>query len=359
MARRRSNAAEVLRVLFYAICLVPMLVASNDSFFSPYPFEFNEYKRVVVDSNDRNNFVQNLTESLSNQHLVMIGDSIMRQQYLSLVYLLRNKTYSVGDYNPDNPNGLYDHYVRTNEDLKPYEFCDCYRSIGVNFDTYCENRYYADPIHNISVTYLQFFGKDLFGHWFDSGDYDSFRQPRLRPLKVMWRLSIQDTIRNMLSKFTQPVTLLMINYDRWEFSPHRKPFVWNNELSDAVYETSMALLGLPSALSPSDKQKSEEKKEVVEEEYKDGHKRKGNSSRHKFIWKTTTHARSDFESAHNSAPLDARDSYMCSKGYVKCFNISWTTRLSNDAYADHIHFKEVISDMINLQFLYDILLPSE
>lgn len=351
-----------IQALCCTIGLLQVMVAPDNLMFAPYPFELNEYKQIVA--NDRTGFVKNLTESLSNQHLVMIGDSIMRQQYLSLAYLLRNKTYT--DVNSHLDNGWYEHFIHTNEQLQPYEFCDCYRENGYNYDSYCENRFYSDPAHNISVTYLQFFGKDLFGHWFDEGDYDSFREPRKQPFKILWRLSIQDTITNMLSKFTHKVTLLMINFDHWEFSPHRKPFLWDNALSDVVYEASVAVLGrgnrVPEMVmhgkADSDQLSEPNHEHSRNKEDEKGHKREKKSkfNSHKIIWKTATQARSDFESSHNSTTLDERDNYMCSKEFVHCFNMKWTTQLPFESYIDHIHFKEDIADVINLQFLYDVLI---
>jgi len=296
-------------------------------------------------SSNRDGFIDELTKSLTNQHLVLMGDSIMRQQYLSLTFLLRNKPYTdINVHQHSESNGWYKHFVYTNEQLKPYEFCDCYRDNGYNYDIYCENRYYFDPIHNISVTYLQYFGKDLFGHWFDPDDYDSFREPRTVPFKVLWRLSIQDTIRNMLSKCKQKVTFLMINFDHWEFSPHRKPFVWSKEVSDAVYKASVSLLDLgPIPLSLSD----ENSKNAMES--------RSLAPVRKLIWKTATQAREDFSSSHNSSTLEARDHYMCSQPFVTCFNLSWTVHVPTESFVDHIHFKEDIADIINLQLLYDVL----
>ena len=336
---------------------------------SAHPFDLSEYRNTVL--HDREVIVRNLTQSLMNQHLVMIGDSIMRQQYLSLTFLLRGKIFTDVDHHREN--GWFEHFVYTNNELKPYEFCDCYRKNEYDYDSYCENRFYFDPAYNLSVTYLQYFGKDLFGHWFDDGDFDSYREPREQRLKTLWRLSIQDTISYMLSKFKQRVTLLMINFDHWEFSNHRKPFVWDNALSDAVYEASMMLLGKPSYTATEDFPLSNrmlinQTGTFEEQEFTFGEsKSKNNKSKERavhvnqhstgrrFIWKTGTHARSDFEIDHNPTSIHARDTYMCSKHHVACFNLSWTHQLSDDQYVDHIHFNEVVSDIINLQFLYDFL----
>lgn len=322
-------------ILSALVCLAPFsyLRIVQSAEFSAHPFDQAVYQEAVT--KDRDMLVRNLTESLTNQHLVMIGDSIMRQQYLSIVYILRNKVYSDVDHHPDN--GWYEHFVHTNGQLQPYEFCDCYRDNGYNYDIYCENRYYSDPVNNISVTYLQYFGKDLFGHWYDDGDYDSFREPRKVPFKVLWRLSIQDTIRNMLTKFKHKVTLLMINFDHWEFSPHRKPFIWDHSLSDQVHEASLALLGLPLDTATAEAMPYD------------------NINSYKFIWKTGTYAKESFEVSHDRSSINDRDLYMCSKPHVTCFNVSWTSQLPEDAYVDHIHFKEGIVDIINLQYLHDIL----
>ena len=269
---------------------------------------------------------EHLNEALRHHHLVMIGDSLMRHQYLSMVYILLNMT--IPNHYAKQPSSWFHHFNESMDTLKPFEFCDCYRTNTFDYDKFAENRYFRNPAYNISVTYIQYFGKDSSGHWFDSGDWDEFRKPRPQYLKQFWSLKIQDVIRDMLPKMTHPVTLLMINYDHWDFSPHRKPFVWDAALSATVHQVALELLELGSSFPAR-----------------------------KLIWKTGTWGHPSFESnpaCNRRYIIEERDSSFCSLASVTCFDVSWT-KLPAQFYVDHIHFVSDVYDLMNIQFLFDTL----
>jgi len=270
-------------------------------------------------------FSDKLRFSLRNHHMVMIGDSIMRHQYLSLVYLLTNLT--IPDNYAQTPHKWYETYVESTSALKHYEFCDCFRQNTYDYDNFIENRFWHDPLANISVTYLQYFGKDLNGHWFDKGDSDEYRQPRAHLLKRFWAMKIEDVIRKMLPIMSHRVSILMINYDHWDFSPHRKPFTWDRNLSGLVWKAAVDILHLedPSSLK-------------------------------KFVWKTGTFGAPSFEKAYKRemSSIELRDSEMCNFPHVTCFNLSWV-KLPSDYYVDAIHTVTRVTDVINFQFLNEIL----
>ena len=111
---------------------------------------------------------------LRNLHLVMVGDSVTRYQYLSLAWyarygewyesgkslggsldIFRHKTFNI----PFLPNGTWwnAYYWFTNQFLQPYEHCDCYK-VGPELSQMCENRYYWDPARNLSLSYMQAYG---------------------------------------------------------------------------------------------------------------------------------------------------------------------------------------------------------
>jgi hypothetical protein len=142
---------------------------------------------------------QEARDCLRNTHIIFIGDSLTRYQYLSLVHLLANGSFAdrriVFDYDihKEEPEATRDHFVnrghpnilREHDFLHHYhhhedgkwedkflwesnlfggnERCDCWRGNRTyNSDTFkeqLENRYYSDG--SVHVTYLQSLGVAL------------------------------------------------------------------------------------------------------------------------------------------------------------------------------------------------------
>ncbi len=111
-----------------------------------------------------------LTETLKNQHLVMIGDSLTRYQYIALVYTLRYGHPVSQDIAPTPIYGEHrgattwtDFLKFSNDVLAPNEVCDCFRST-TDFSLWFEDRYYHDHVRNISVTYIAMHMRTVQGH---------------------------------------------------------------------------------------------------------------------------------------------------------------------------------------------------
>ena len=111
------------------------------------------------------------SDLMDNQNIVMVGDSLMRYQYLSLVYLAHTRKLY-----PENakPSILwekgFDSWVQffnaSNLLLYPNEYCDCFRTTLLEA---CENRYYYQRERNISISYIAYMGDEVgpkvHGHW--------------------------------------------------------------------------------------------------------------------------------------------------------------------------------------------------
>jgi len=104
----------------------------------------------------------------SNLNIMMVGDSLTRYQYLSLVHFLRfgkwvdPKSVPNMVLSKSHPS-WNDFYNYTNLLLEPFEQCDCFRLS----DSYrphrvanqiFENRFFLQPSRNNSVSYIQKFG---------------------------------------------------------------------------------------------------------------------------------------------------------------------------------------------------------
>ena len=133
--------------------------------------------RAALDCNNKRhkdvviNRVSTLEKSL-NSHVLLIGDSLTRYQYLNMAYWLQT-----GKWRAPYPNNEFENehpswdafYQATNKRLV-YETCDCYRptwdrtDIG-QWENHRENRFYKDPLNHFDLTYIQQFGVfPLFVH---------------------------------------------------------------------------------------------------------------------------------------------------------------------------------------------------
>eukprot|EP01032_Pedospumella_encystans_P033530 gene33530-37894_t len=116
---------------------------------------------------------------MDNQHIVMVGDSLMRYQYLSLVHLVHTYTFVPANVKPcllwEGDYGEWNVFFNaTNAAFYPNEYCDCYR---VSNTVANENRYYYNKERNISISFLSYQGDELslHGHW-SPGDKESNHQ---------------------------------------------------------------------------------------------------------------------------------------------------------------------------------------
>lgn len=142
---------------------------------------------------------------LANKHLIMVGDSLMRYQYLSLVYAVK---FGVKVIDSEKRNFVREHtfanwsdyYVRTNLLLRPNEYCDCYRTPDGLHRKQFENRFYEDKEKNIKITFLLFYGKYNQGHWNNATDSNKLRQPESEYTPAIWRSNLPDTLTGFLKE---------------------------------------------------------------------------------------------------------------------------------------------------------------
>jgi hypothetical protein len=110
---------------------------------------------------------------LRGKHLVFIGDSVTRYQYLNLVQFLTtghpiwpNLSAPASEYEKQWPSWNA-FYQGTNDRLAGQEVCDCFRAHDFshqNLDTSFENRYWFGP-GKVRVSYIQMLGKNhIHGH---------------------------------------------------------------------------------------------------------------------------------------------------------------------------------------------------
>ncbi|KAM3569655.1 hypothetical protein VYU27_008259 [Nannochloropsis oceanica] len=132
---------------------------------------------------------------MKGKHVVFVGDSVTRYQYLSLVSFLETGTWEEeeeeksitfkGEWGSWN-----EYYNLSTSSLNGNEVCDCYRE--GSRPPYVENRYYTNEEKDLRVTFIGWFG-DL--------------APRLPLFKDVYCSFLRDTLR--------PTTLLL-NTGLWK-----------------------------------------------------------------------------------------------------------------------------------------------
>jgi hypothetical protein len=264
---------------------------------------------------------------LRGKHLVFLGDSVTRYQYLALVYSIRrNKWVSSTDRPGIFRTKSYDSWQAflntTNALLLPYEWCDCHRPDKYNTLLTFENRYYIDKGRDIRITYLLFNGNVtgrsfVQGHWHSDKDPNSDRSPRGYYLQPRWSYDIVDVFPWLanITGMHRPLIIVMNN------GVHKHQF---NDYKFADHVAAAAI----------------------------------NYSQH-FIWKTTTASRlvvhpNPWSQEHVVLPgiaHHAHDQYLCSIAKVNCLNLTWTEKVSPELFMDDFHYIAQVNNAFNMELL--------
>ncbi len=284
---------------------------------------------------------------LRDIHIVMIGDSLMRYQYLSLAYRLRHGVWfneSLWHYNlvkqgtfksPLN-DGLWGEFLlHSNNVLHPLELCDCYRQ-PLPFDV-VENRYYYDPLLNNSVVYLNAFGHwrrpmkgrilphQVHEEWMNRSSI--FRTNAFRErMNLVWNYSDwADTILNYVRYLNPRPTYIVMNAGIWK---HR--FCVSRHSKNGT----MPLLNNNQATSLSNDTKNLQRAMELVPEFQ-------------FVWRTTT-----FDEKGESPEFEC-DDVMCQL-LPTCVNVSFTQSIKSAMYWDPVHFLEPVYRLLNEIMLGDL-----
>jgi hypothetical protein len=285
---------------------------------------------ILIESAYNASLVDRFIDKLRSKHIVMIGDSLMRYQYLALVFALRHHEFIKND---EKPNYLVEHHWghwgvylnKTNEALKPNEYCDCYRNVPNGWAHWdpthiIENRYYIDTRYQINVTYVAFYGDKIQGVWRNVSDGDDLRQPRAVFPANHWTDDISEAIkwaRSIVAEDMKPILILNVGM-------HPNYFF---------------------------------KGSYVSQEYCNSVRDVAVKSFDQLIWKTEsiTRDRRDSEIAKNSDTYSsAGDKYICSLRNVTCFYTNWTMAANHTLRPDNAHFFPIVYHEMNVRMM-DIL----
>jgi hypothetical protein len=258
--------------------------------------------------------VLELAKSLEGQRILMVGDSLMRFQYLSLVTMLHTGVFAEHVSGSINASEIFrstylpwmDFYNRTTTLLVPNELCDCYRVENIEAEVWKlygntkEDRFYHDSTRNVSIWYIQYFGDSfpLYGDWIPESTAGVFKHKQ-------WRFdNITEFLQGWNKNLVNAPTTLVLNagfhVNRYRHQSHR----------DAV--ATAARNNFP-----------------------------------RVIWKTTNYVQAELLGNRSSTV----DDEMCAYEGIECMNLGWTKYLTRSDFKDTKHFMPPVYTDINIQFI--------
>ena len=309
MWRSESRRRQMHRTTYLVLqLLISTMLLASSSYYKTSAFNDSLYSHDAV------------AKKLANKHLFMIGDSLMRYQYLTLVHSLKFEKTLVdnGGRNSFIGEGSYNNwtlfYDTTNKLLKPYEHCDCYREDPFNPSRQFENRYYYDEKKKIRITFLIFFGRFIHGHWNKTSDNDLLRTTQENYSEALWSYNlprfIQHLVPSLLHKGEKSILVLNAGHHQNYFH---------------------------------------------EESYRDKVRDRALKNFDQFMWKTTTYPIAERrEEQLDGQQFKPPDFNMCALEGVTCMNISWTKHVHNDNYTDWLHYKASTYNIMTMQMLDQI-----
>ena len=258
-----------------------------------------------------------LIGDMRNLHIVMVGDSLMRYQYISLVHLLHYGKFPESSGHEDilmarTYHTWAQYFGRLTEVLAPNEESDWIRT---DTNSFRENRCYRNPIRNLTVRFFQYMGdtQDIVPI---EGSYEFIRKDSNLPASAVsdqgvWcYYGISDFLSNFISTLVPKPSLLVLN------AGHHP-----NKYHDQSHRDRV----VSAALSVAER----------------------------VVWKTTSWRREALLAEAGSS-YSAADPLMCAYAGLRCVDLSWTNYLSPGDFTDSLHFQPAIYSDINTQFLLQL-----
>jgi len=244
---------------------------------------------------------------LNNQNIVMLGDSLMRYQYLSLAHLVHTSSFISATLRPNvlmhqTYKSLEDYYYAASDLFAPNEFSEIF--LG-KFD----NHYYHNKERNLSITYMVYSGNNYLpkGVWqpTEADRFPPYKKLVIQNSTVTWHCShVEDVFISIISKLNPRPTTLVLNAGHW-----------SNDWHEPGREEAV----MSAALKNFDR----------------------------VIWKTT-----NYNNEHQ--PGDFAHDSTCNYPDVECMHQDWTQYISPEHYTDRLHFTPELYSDINMQFIYQI-----
>jgi hypothetical protein len=319
-----------------------------------------------------------------NLRLAFLGDSVTRYQYLSLAYFLRWGRWFDPDtiknhlvdahsfrhpYHPDQDWNEF--FLQSNRLLYPAESCDCQRSSSSQQEHEhawaIERRYFYDPIHNNTLTYINLSGNETHNPNPSGGFSGRLNAPDIFTNFQAFAGLPSGLLNNNDNKLLSSSLPITASNRSWDYSTWGQ--VIRHHVAALVPKPEIAILN--AGLHAHNFGDPFVRQELVSAL---------NASNIIGIWKTTTPQKSQLvastttttvtgSSNQSSLPLsllspatashnaDAvprmTDRQMCQE-ISGCLNLSWTVHLRPDLYFDDLHFREPVYRIMNEDLLQQL-----
>ena len=333
---------------------------------SPSCNQTDEYDGDQADSHLIHHNLELIRPRPRNMTVIMIGDSLMRYQYLSLAYFLRfgrwydthqavtqvNYLFNAHSFrHPGHPTMDWNEFfLQSNRILHPLEVCDCFR----NQTIILERRYFYDRQRHNKLVFINLNGNQmtqvgrlhLYGRLINASDiFPNFANylaleltasaTNLSKRKLLWDhrtwgAVLQYHVDGLLStsagetvalNTSDPISVVLMNAGR---HPH-------NFMQSSAQNDLLVALNKTAALRSA-----------------------------KVLWKTTSLSQSELlqrtqpkqleKPRHGTVVRSPSDDIMC--GLLQgCVDVDWLQDISPSWYVDNEHLKEPIYRIINEEFL--------
>jgi hypothetical protein len=247
-----------------------------------------------------------LVDSMRNQRILMVGDSLMRFQYLSLIHLIHT-----GQFPPEAGTGYLLNstrmaYIRDDAHriFGSHEFIDINRG-----HFFREQRHYHDKKRNISIAYYLYWGEKFTTYG------TSLPNPK------------KDWGARKSANWSYVGILPLLNNIKLHFHPFPTTLILNAGFHSHLYHEPEHRQAVAAA--------------VV-----------GKVPR--VIWKTTSCK--SFETGYNSTcDANPHDMAMCAMPGFECLNVGWSKYLRESDYWDFLHFNPYVYTEVNIQMIQQLV----
>jgi hypothetical protein len=164
------------------------------------------------------------------EHIVFMGDSLTRYQWLALAASFHRKVELSGTEFPSlvkerEWRHWMPFYNGSTELLMPNSRCDCHRSFArpVGSKT-VENRYFwTTEGGGLNLSFIQVLNPEtILGHWMPSGNLSDERHRANvhKTFAPLWRMEWQECLREIVAKLQPKPTVLVLNMGLWSGPPN-------------------------------------------------------------------------------------------------------------------------------------------
>ena len=164
----------------------------------------------------------------AREHIVFMGDSLTRYQWLALAASFHRKVELSGTEYPSlvkerEWRHWMPFYNGSTERLMPNTRCDCHRSFAkpVGSKT-VENRYFWTDGTRLNMSFVQVLTPEtIFGHWQPTGELSDERQRRIHmDFEPRWRMHWIECMQKVVARLQPPPTVLVLNMGLWSGPPN-------------------------------------------------------------------------------------------------------------------------------------------